>query len=207
MVGIINYGAGNVFSVFTSVKTCGYTPFIIEKYKDIKRADIIIIPGVGSFDNGMKFFIETGIGEEIKEEIGKGKLFLGICLGLQLLFDRSEEGNLEGLGIFDGIVRKFISPDNTVKIPHMGWSIVKQIKNDILFLNIPDKSYFYFAHSYYVEIKEKDIIYGITEHCISFPSVIKKNNVVGVQFHPEKSGKNGLKFLKNFLQHAFEKGE
>jgi len=199
MVGIINYGAGNVFSVYSAVKICGFTPFIIEKAEEIKKSEIIIIPGVGSFDDGMKFLFKTGIGEEIKREIRKGKLFLGICLGLQLLFSESEEGKLNGLGILDGKVKKFLFRDKSIKIPHMGWSKVKQVKESNLFTNIPDNTYFYFAHSYYAKIEKENIIYGKTDYGINFPSVIMKNNIVGVQFHPEKSSKYGLIFLKNFL--------
>jgi len=199
MVGIINYDAGNVFSVYSAVKMCGFTPFIIEKAEEIKRSEVIIIPGVGSFDDGMKFLLKTGVGEEIKREIQKGKLFLGICLGLQLLFSESEEGKLKGLGILDGKVKKFLFRDNSIKTPHMGWSKVKQVKESNFFTNIPDNTYFYFAHSYYAKIEEENIIYGKTNYGINFPSVIVKNNIVGVQFHPEKSGKYGLAFLKNFL--------
>jgi len=199
MVGIINYGAGNVFSVYSAVKICGFTPFIIEKCEEIKKTEIIIIPGVGSFDDGMKFLLETGIEEMIKEEIKKGKLFLGICLGLQLLFDKSEEGKLKGLGVFKGSVKKFLFSDSSIKVPHIGWSKVKQVKENNLFMNIPDNTYFYFAHSYYAKVEDENIIYGKTNYGIDFPSVIKKDNIVGVQFHPEKSGKYGLTFLKNFL--------
>ena len=176
MVGIINYGAGNVFSVYSAVKICGFTPFIIEKAEEIKKSEIIIIPGVGSFDDGMKFLFKTGIGGEIKREIRKGKLFLGICLGLQLLFSESEEGKLNGLGILDGKVKKFLFRDKSIKIPHMGWSKVKQVKESNLFTNIPDNTYFYFAHSYYAKIEKENIIYGKTDYGVNFPSIIMKNN-------------------------------
>ncbi len=199
MVGIINYGAGNIFSIYSAIKICGCTPFLIENHRDIKKAGIIVIPGVGAFDDGMNFLIKTGIGEVIKTEIERGKFFLGICLGLQLLFQKSEEGNLNGLGILEGIVKKFSFSNMSIKVPHMGWNKVKQKKKNILFSNIPDNSYFYFAHSYYADVNKKEIIYGITKHYIEFPSIVIENNIVGVQFHPEKSGKYGLQFLKNFF--------
>lgn len=200
MVGIINYGAGNVFSVYSAVNICGYEAFMINDYREVKKADIIIIPGVGSFDDGMQFLLQSGIGEEIKNNIEKGKLFLGICLGLQFLFEKSEEGNLRGFNIFKGEVKKFTFSDKSIKVPHMGWSKVIYVKKDNIFSGIPDGSYFYFAHSYYADVKNDTVVYGITNYGINFTSVVKKDNIVGVQFHPEKSGKTGLTFLKNFLK-------
>jgi len=201
MVGIINYGAGNIRSVCSSIIACGKKVFLIEKGSDIKRADIIILPGVGAFGDGMKGLSSKGIIEPLMEETSNGKPCLGICLGLQMFFSYSDEGNCNGLGIIKGEVKKFKVKNKGLKVPHMGWSRVKISKpNDPLFFNIGDNKYFYFAHSYYVKPDDSSIVAGMTEYGIEFASFIKKDNIVGVQFHPEKSGELGIKFLKNFLE-------
>ncbi|MCM8760310.1 MAG: imidazole glycerol phosphate synthase subunit HisH [Candidatus Omnitrophica bacterium] len=200
MVGIINYGAGNIRSVCSSVIACGETVFLIEEGHDFKKADIIILPGVGAFGDGMDGLSFKGLIKPLIEEINNGRPFLGICLGLQMLFSYSEEGNCKGLGIMKGVVKKFKIKDGQ-KVPHMGWSRVKLLElEDPLFFNIGDNQYFYFAHSYYVEPDDTSVVKGITHYGIEFASFIKKDNIVGVQLHPEKSGDNGIKFLKNFLE-------
>ncbi|MCM8829856.1 MAG: imidazole glycerol phosphate synthase subunit HisH [Candidatus Omnitrophica bacterium] len=201
MVGIINYGAGNIRSVCSSIIACGKKVFLIEGWHLFKKAKIIILPGVGAFDDGMKVLSLKGIIKPLIEEINNGKPFLGICLGLQMLFSYSEEGDCKGLGIMKGKVRKFRVKNNEMKVPHMGWNRVKLLDSeDTLFFNIGDNQYFYFAHSYYVEPDDSSIVAGRTNYGIEFASFIKKDNIVGVQFHPEKSGDNGIKFLKNFLE-------
>ncbi|MCX8082778.1 MAG: imidazole glycerol phosphate synthase subunit HisH [bacterium] len=199
-VGIINYGAGNIRSVYTSVVACGGCPFIIEKADDLNKVDIIILPGVGAFDDGIKGLFKKGIKDVLIEEINNGKPFLGICLGLQLLFSYSEEGACKGLDIISGKVKK-LRLDNRFKVPHMGWSRVNLVNPDnLLFSNIGDNRYFYFAHSYYVEPDDISTVGGRTEYGIEFTSFVRKDNIVGIQFHPEKSGDNGIRFLKNFLE-------
>lgn len=197
MVGIIKYGAGNIYSVIMGVKYCGKDIIVIEKPKNMSKVKFLILPGVGNFKSGIDYLEKTGLVEELKKIIENGIPFLGICLGLQLLFEWSEEGEKEGLGIFKGKVVKFKNKD--IKVPHMGWNKVKIVKENLIFKDIPDNSYFYFAHSYY-PIPEKDIILGITEYGNKFSSIVMKDNILGVQFHPEKSGNNGLTFLKNTLK-------
>jgi glutamine amidotransferase len=198
MIGIIKYGAGNIFSVMACIKKIGKDCYFIERGKDIEKAEYIILPGVGNFAEGIEFLNKNGLTEKIKEKLKEGIPFLGICLGLQLLFEFSEEGNKRGMNILKGKVIKF--KNINLKIPHMGWNKLEILKGSRLLDSIAENAYFYFAHSYYVLPEENDIIYGKTEYGIKFPSFIVKKNIVGVQFHPEKSGEKGLKFIKNFLE-------
>lgn len=197
MVGIIRYGGGNVYSVITGIKHIGEDVILIEKSSEFKRVKFLILPGVGNFKAGIEYLKKENLDEIIKEKVEKGIPVLGICLGLELFFEFSEEGNCNGLCILKGDVLKF--KNKNLRIPHMGWNKVKIFKENPIFENIPDNSYFYFAHSYFVKPKD-DISVGKTEYGIIFDSVIMKKNIVGVQFHPEKSGINGLNFLKNFLK-------
>lgn len=201
MVGIINYGAGNIRSVYTSVIACGESVFLIESAEDFEKADIIILPGVGAFGDGMEILSVKDLISPLIDWIKKGKPFLGICLGLQMLFLHSEEGNCKGIAVIKGVVKRFNFEENGLKVPHMGWNRVKLLKSDDpLFFNIRDNQYFFFAHSYYVEPDDSSVIAGRTNYGIEFASFVKKDNVVGVQFHPEKSGDNGIMFMKNFLE-------
>jgi len=154
----------------------------------------LILPGVGSATEGMKNLRKSGLNKVILKQIKLKKPILGICLGMQLLFFLSEEGNTECLNVIEGKVKRF---NNKLKVPQIGWNQVKQ-KPSKLFLGIKDKSYFYFVHSYYCQASEEKIIIGSTEYGINFTSAIEDKNIFGVQFHPEKSGENGLKLLKNF---------
>jgi len=197
MVGIIKYGAGNIYSVSSAIKFLGEKFVLVENPEIIDRVDFLILPGVGSFDSGIENLEKTRILEKLKYRLELGIPFLGICLGLQLLFNVSEEGKKEGFGILKGEVVKFKNEE--IKIPHMGWNKVKILKDNKIFEGIVNNSFFYFAHSYYIKTQE-DIIVGKTKYGIDFPSVIIKDNIVGVQFHPEKSGKMGLLFIKNFLE-------
>ncbi|MCM8817966.1 MAG: imidazole glycerol phosphate synthase subunit HisH [Candidatus Omnitrophica bacterium] len=197
MIGIIKYGSGNIYSVFSTLKFLGKEVVLVENPKILDKLNFLILPGVGNFASSMENLEKGGLLEKIRYKLKDGIPFLGICLGLQLLFEWSEEGEREGFGILKGKVVKF--KDKNIKIPHMGWNKVKILKESFLFKDIRDNSYFYFAHSYYVNT-QKELIIGKTNYGIDFPSVIVKKNIVGVQFHPEKSGELGLLFLKNFLE-------
>jgi len=164
---------------------------IRSKPQDIKNADKIIFPGVGSFDTAMKEL--SGIKSYILEHIDKGKPFLGICLGFQILFSKSEEGKEDGLSFIDEKIEKF----KNIKTPHMGWNKVFIEKDNILFKGITDETFFYFVHSYYLD-KSNYVISKTNYGDYNFVSAVQKENVFGVQFHPEKSSKNGLKLLENF---------
>lgn len=201
MTGIINYGAGNIRSVQSAVSACGEKVFVIEKPDDLKKADNIILPGVGAFADGMKSLGVSGMIEPLVDAIKSGKPFLGICLGLQLLFSHSEEGDCAGFGLIKGRVKRFRFEGRDLRIPHMGWNRMKTAdRTETLFDGIPDNQYFYFAHSFYPEPDDRTVIAGTTVYGTEFTSAIKNNNLAGVQFHPEKSGDYGIRFIKNFLE-------
>jgi len=195
MIVIIDYGLGNLGSVKNALDKLGVDSMVSKSVKDIEKATGLILPGVGSATEGMKNLRKSGLNKVILKQIKLKKPILGICLGMQLLFFLSEEGNTECLNVIEGKVKKF---NNKLKVPQIGWNQVKQ-KPSKLFLSIKDKSYFYFVHSYYCQASEEKIIRGSTDYGINFTSVIEDKNIFGVQFHPEKSGENGLKLLKNFV--------
>jgi len=194
MIVIIDYGLGNLGSVKNALDKLGVDSMVSKSVKDIEKATGLVLPGVGSATEGMKNLRKSGLNKVILKQIKLKKPILGICLGMQLLFFLSEEGNTECLNVIEGKVKRF---NNKLKVPQIGWNQVKQ-KPSKLFLSIKDKSYFYFVHSYYCQASEEKIIIGSTEYGINFTSAIEDKNIFGVQFHPEKSGENGLKLLKNF---------
>jgi len=195
MIVIIDYGLGNLGSVKNALNKLGVDSIISNLIKVITAGSGLILPGVGSATEGMKNLRKSGLNKVILKQIKLKKPILGICLGMQLLFFLSEEGNTECLNVIEGKVKRF---NNKLKVPQIGWNQVKQ-KPSKLFLSIKDKSYFYFVHSYYCQASEEKIIRGSTDYGINFTSVIEDKNIFGVQFHPEKSGENGLKLLKNFV--------
>ena len=194
MIGIIDYNAGNLRSIQKAVEL--YDKAIITNdSEELLACDKIILPGVGNFGSAMEHL--TSLKETIYKIVSDGVPFLGICLGMQVLFEESEEKKgVRGLGIIKGNVVKFRDVE---KLPHMGWNSVKIVKDCPLFENIKDNSYFYFVHSYHVNPAE-DCVVGVTEYGKEFPSVINKDNVYATQFHPEKSGKVGLKLIENFVE-------
>jgi len=198
VVGIIDYGMGNLRSVEKAISEIDHTITIITDYSQIANVDKLILPGVGAFAKAMQNLTDKDMIDPIKEHIFYGKPFLGICLGFQLLFDSSEEfGNTTGLAIIPGEVLKF--DVKNVKIPHMGWNTV-DVRLPGLYKGVPNESYFYFVHSYYVKPRDFAVASGITTYGdFSFCSSIQKDNIFGVQYHPEKSSNLGLKLLRNFL--------
>ena len=197
MIAVVDYGLGNLHSVSKALEANNIKVKVTNNPLDISDAEAIVLPGVGAFLKGMENLKNLNLLEVIIENIEKGKPFLGICLGLQLLFTRSFEHKLsKGMGIFKGEVVKFLKAP---KIPHIGWNRLNLKKNSKIFEGIPPDVYFYFVHSYYVKPKE-DIVLAATFYGEEFPSAVAKDNIFGVQFHPEKSGKWGLKFLSNFVR-------
>ena len=195
-VAIVDYEAGNLRSVQKAIEACGSIAKITTDVEDINSCDGIILPGQGASDSAMSKLNELGLSETIKNQINKGKPFLGICLGLQLLFDSSEEGDLPGLGLIQGRIKKF-SKDS--KVPHIGWNQVSFNKNHPFIEVIHNQSNFYFAHSYFSKIERKKQQLATTDYGIEFCSAVAIDNLVAVQFHPEKSGILGLGLYKNFL--------
>jgi glutamine amidotransferase len=200
-IAIIDYGMGNIHSVAKSIAVCGVEPIITNKKTDISLADKIIFPGVGAFDDAMLELKKLDLVGIIQEQINCKKPFLGICLGMQLLLESSQEAKInQGLGIFKGQVVKFSSRID-FKIPHMGWNDCKVVDKDCLLLSgISDNDQVYYCHSYYPEPTDKSVIAAICNYGLEFGCVLHKNNVYGVQFHPEKSQAIGLKIIKNFVE-------
>ncbi|GAB6275198.1 MAG: imidazole glycerol phosphate synthase subunit HisH [Peptococcaceae bacterium] len=196
MIAIIDYGRGNLRSVQKGFEKVGVEAIITQDPEVAAKATGLVLPGVGAFADAMTNLKDKGLDDVVREAIFLNKPFLGICLGLQLLFETSEEwGYSEGLGIFPGQVRQL--PDN-LKVPHMGWNQVDFVKSNPLVEGIPNKTYFYFVHSFYVEPADKFLVGGLTEYGLNFTSMISKNNLFALQFHPEKSSVMGLQILKNF---------
>ncbi len=201
MIAIIDYGMGNLRSAQKALEKVGLEAIITDNPDDLKMADAGILPGVGAFRDCYQGLKNKGFVEPIKEFVQTGKPLLGICIGLQLLFEYGEEGGgSEGLGIFKGKVVRFPSTEITgLKVPHMGWNFVQPVDNrENPLLPTGKGGYAYFVHSYYPQPEEEDIILATCEYGISFPCMIGKGSVFGVQFHPEKSQHFGLELLKNF---------
>ena len=190
-VVIIDYGAGNIKSIQFAFKRLGIDAVLSDNVDEIKAADKVIFPGVGEASSAMKMLQESGLNKVIptlKQPV------LGICLGMQLMCNSSEEGNTKGLGIFNVNVKKF---SNTVKVPQMGWNVITDLKSD-LFKSIKEKEFMYLVHSFYAEKCEEAI--ATTDYQIEYASALQKDNFYGVQFHPEKSGVEGSKILQNFME-------
>ena len=196
MIAIIDYGMGNLRSVHKGFEKVGVKAAVVSDPALVDKADGVVLPGVGAFADAMANLRSAGMVEAILRAVKEGKPFLGICLGQQLLFDASEEwGYTEGLGIFPGQVRRL--PEG-LKVPHMGWNQIEIVRPDPLLEGVPDRSSFYFVHSYAVEPADKEIALALTEYGVHFASIVGKNRVYGIQFHPEKSSALGLKILENF---------
>ena len=200
MITIVDYGAGNLRSVVNAITRLGYQSKITSNPSEVLSAQMIILPGVGAAADTMQNLKALDMIEPIRQFIAEGRPFFGVCIGLQVLFTGTEEGGWHDcLNVFPGRVTKLPSG---LKIPHMGWNQVKQREGHPVFEGIPDEANFYFVHSYYVEPDDKSLVAGETEYGIPFCSVIARGNLVGTQFHPEKSGEFGLKMYDNFIKMA-----
>ena len=200
MIGIIDYDAGNIRSVEKALSYLGEKTVVSRNPETLKNEDKVILPGVGSFGQAMENLHRYELVPVIRDMIEDGKPFLGICLGLQLLFESSEESpGAEGLGILKGKILKIPSSPG-LKIPHMGWNSLQLQNNGRLFRNIPQDTYVYFVHSYYLQAQEPEIVKAVTGYGTEIHASVEKDNVFACQFHPEKSGKYGLEILKNFAE-------
>ena len=200
MIAIVDYGMGNLKSVHNAFKFIAPTieSVVTSDPKIIAKAERVVFPGQGAMPDCIREIEQRGL-KKIIIEAAHSKPFLGICIGLQMLFDESDEGNTEGLKIFKGNVRRFVSPkDKRIKIPHMCWYSVIHNNNHPLWKNIKSREKFYFVHSYYVSEDETSIVQGQTDYGGKFTSAVARENLFACQFHPEKSGEVGLQFLKNF---------
>ena len=197
MITVIDYGSGNLRSVEKGFHKAGFDVKVTNRPEDVQKAEAIVLPGVGAFKDCMQELTNLGMTDVLTEAIKKGTPYLGICLGMQILFSESVEfGSTKGLDIFKGKVVKFKSDE--LKIPQMGWNQLNIKKDGPLFNEIPDKSYYYFVHSYYVVPEDEEIISTTTDYGVEFTSSVCKDNIYAVQFHPEKSQALGLQMLKNF---------
>lgn len=195
MIAIVDYGMGNLRSVQKAFEYLGYDAAITDQSKALENASHIVLPGVGAFRDAIAALKAKDLDGMIKKEVAEGKPFLGICLGMQMLFDRSsEDGEYEGLGLIGGEVVRF---DTDLKIPHIGWNTLYYNKRTALFDGIDD-NYFYFVHSYHAAKVAKEDIETTCVYGYEFVASVNRDNIWGVQFHPEKSGDTGLKVLKNF---------
>lgn len=199
MIAIIDYGMGNIHSVNKALELLGARTVITNNPKVIAESEKIVLPGVGAIDDAQAELERQGLVEAIKQGIKNKKPLLGICLGMQLLFEQSEEAKKScGLGLLKGKVTRFL-PEGTQKVPHMGWNQLNIKGSCPLFKDIPSGAFVYFCHSYYPNPTEEGVVATTTDYINSFASSVWKDNIFGVQFHPEKSQKTGLKILDNFV--------
>ena len=199
MIAIIDYGVGNLFSLSSSLNYIGADVKVTSDAEELKKADKIILPGVGAFEDAIGKLRATGLVETLNEEVKKGKPLMGICLGMQLLFERSfEYGEHEGLGYIKGdIVYMKGRIREDLKIPQMGWNSLNIRKDDVLTKNIKEGDYVYFVHGYYATECEDSIV-ATTDYSVDVPAIVRAGNVCGTQFHPEKSGEVGMGILRAF---------
>lgn len=199
MIAILDYDAGNIKSVEKALKLLGQEVTVTREREAILKADKVILPGVGAFGDAMEKIRRYGLYEVIHEVTGRGTPFLGICLGLQLLFERSEESpGAEGLGILKGEILRI--PDTPgLKVPHMGWNSLEFSENGRLFEGMQKEPYVYFVHSYYLKAADEGIVTAVTEYGTQIHASVESGNVFACQFHPEKSSDVGIRILKNFL--------
>ena len=200
-ITIINYGMGNLGSIKNMLSFLGHDSIISNKKKDIDNSDFLILPGIGKFDHAIDNIDKLNLEEVIKKNVLDKKIpILGICLGMQLMCLRSEEGTKKGLSLIDYDVKKFkFEKKNNLKVPHMGWNFLKKTSDSTLFKGINGNLRYYFVHSYFVEDSNNPFKSSLTEYGINFVSSFEKNNLFGVQFHPEKSHRFGKELFKNFL--------
>ncbi len=201
MLLLIDYGMGNLRSVSKALERVGFSVKVSSDPEEVKKAEVLVLPGVGAFRDAMENLKKLGLLKEILRHIEKGKPYMGICLGLQLLFERSYEfGETEGFGVLEGEV--VLLPPK-VKVPHIGWNQLWRQKPSDLLNGIKEGEYFYFVHSYHVVPKRQDIVLTTTDYGIDFVSSIEYENIFAVQFHPEKSQKAGLRLLENFRRRLY----
>lgn len=198
MIAMIDYDAGNLKSVEKALKFLGQEVIVTRDQEEIFRADKVILPGVGAFGEAMEKLNKYDLIDTLKKVADSGTPFFGICLGLQIMFESSEEcPGVEGLGILKGKIKK-IPPKEGLKIPHMGWNSLTIKPGTRLFRDIPNQSYVYFVHSYYLEAEDETAVAATTDYSVLIHAAVEKNNIFACQFHPEKSSQVGLKILNNF---------
>lgn len=197
-IAIIDYGVGNLRSVEKAFAATDCEAIVSSKETDLRQAEKLVLPGVGAFGACMRALRERGFDELVRERVDQGTPLLGVCVGMQMLFAESDEfGATRGLGLLPGRVRRFT---DELVVPHVGWNRVTQRQSHALFEDVANGSFFYFVHSYYCEPFDKSVVAGETEYGVSYTSIVAKDKICGVQFHPEKSQDAGLRLLRNFAR-------
>lgn len=198
MIAVIDYGVGNLLSVLKALRYLGAEAELVDSPEAVRAAPALVLPGVGNFGDGMEHLNSRGLTPEIKSAVEAGKPFLGICLGMQLLFDDSEEApGVRGLGVFKGSVVRF--PETGLKIPHIGWNSITVKNSSMCLRNVADGSYFYFVHSYYPSPADPAVTAAVCSYGVEFTAAVGSGNVFATQFHPEKSQGKGLEILRSFI--------
>jgi glutamine amidotransferase len=201
MIALIDYGMGNLLSVSKALESVGGNIEIVDNGSDLEKADAIVLPGVGNFGDGMEHLKSRNLADVVINSIKAGKPYLGICLGMQMLLEESEEApGVKGLGVYKGKVVRF--PDGTEKVPHMGWNSISIKQQNTNLEGVPENSYFYFVHSFYAKPEDKSITIASCDYILEFAAAIGKDNVFATQFHPEKSQNKGISILTNFVRSA-----
>jgi imidazole glycerol-phosphate synthase subunit HisH len=196
LISIIDYGVGNLRSVQKAFEAMGINAVITEDKKEISNSKALVLPGVGAFPDAMKELESKGITEEVLKAAKDGKPILGICLGMQLLFEVGYEiETCKGLGLIEGSIHRI---EGDVKIPHMGWNSLEVISDSGIIKNVTRDSYVYFVHSFYAKVRDRSDLNAVTFYGSEIPAIVSRGNIFGIQFHPEKSGKIGMQILKNF---------
>ena len=204
MITIVDYGAGNLQSVEKAFQYIGAPVRLASSGTEIASAEALVLPGVGAFREAMHSLEAGGMAQPIRDYIASGRPFLGICLGLQLLFEESEEfGHVKGLGAFKGRICR-IPAENGLKVPHMGWNSLELKRTDGIFKGLQENPYVYFVHSYYLKAEERQLVSAQTEYGVKIDAAIQRGNAFATQFHPEKSGRVGLQMLRNFMAVVME---
>lgn len=199
MITIVDYGAGNLQSVEKAFQYIGAPVRLASSGTEIASAEALVLPGVGAFRDAMHSLEAGGMAQPLRDYIASGRPFLGICLGLQLLFEESEEfGHVKGLGAFKGKICR-IPAENGLKVPHMGWNSLELKRTDGIFKGLQENPYVYFVHSYYLKAEERQLVSAQTEYGVKIDAAIQRGNAFATQFHPEKSGRVGLQMLRNFM--------
>lgn len=211
MIGIIDYGMGNLYSVSKALERLDVSYVISDQYEDLDACEGLLLPGVGAFPDAMSALNQSGLSDFLKRKVEAGVPLLGICLGMQLLFEESEEGSLtKGLELLPGKVVKFKGTDDEgtrYKIPHMGWNNLHHKRSGSVLLRDVEEDYVYFVHSFYVDTNDEDVVIASATYETEVPAIVGKGHVFGAQFHPEKSSDAGMAILKNYCRYVYEADE
>lgn len=204
MIAVIDYGAGNLQSVLKAFQYLGSNVTVTADAQILQKADAVVLPGVGAFDDAMQHLQRSGLTDTVRCLAQSDKPFLGICLGLQLLFEGSDEApGVQGLGVLHGRIHRIPAAEG-LKVPHIGWNSLKISDHSGIFSNLPEEPYVYFVHSYYLKAEDRGIVSATTEYGVRIDAAVHRGNLYATQFHPEKSGKTGLQILRNFVALAGE---